>query len=357
MPDSSPPTGGASLRWLALAVLLCGVMGVVPMMQAVDVLGVARPAPPALRAQLILTLCWIAAARPIAARWSLADSELRALAGLAGLAFLTTGSAAALLVWWLRAQLTVSLLGSWIELVLALLPVHALTLGLVSLVGSWTNTRRLRERAADREAVLQASLVRTELDALRTKLQPHFLFNALNTVVGLARGAHGERAADVAADLGDLLRFSLAESSDAVPFDAEREMVERYVAIEQARLGERLRVTWSVDPAARTATLPAMIWQPLVENAVRHGLARRESAGTLALAAQVQDGALHLEIRADGAEGVHHDGDSAGLGIGLAATQRRLALLYGDSARLTLTVEPTHSHTRLCLPLRLTRDA
>lgn len=356
MADTLPPVGGASLRWLATAVVLCGIMGVVPMMQAIDVLGVTRPATPALRAQLVLTLLWIAASRPVAHRWSLVDSERRALASLAGLALATTGLAALVLVWWLRAQLTISLLGSWIELVLALLPVHALTLGLISLVGSWTNTRRLRERAADREAVLQASLVRAELDALRTKLQPHFLFNALNTVVGLARAAHGERAADVAADLGDLLRFSLAESSDAVPFDAEREMVERYVAIEQARLGERLRVTWSVDPAARTATLPAMIWQPLVENAVRHGLARRQSAGTLALAAQVQDGALHLEIRADGPEATDHDGDSAGLGIGLAATQRRLALLYGGSAHLSLSVAPTYSHTRLCLPLQLPRD-
>jgi hypothetical protein len=360
MADSLPRarTGGRdhSWRWQVAAIVLCGIVGVVPLMQAIDVLGVPRPAPPALRAQLVMTVGWIVVARRVAARWSLADSEVRALAGLAALAFGTTGTAAAVLGWWLRAQLTISPFGSWLELLLALLPIHALTLGLISLVGSWTNARRLESRAANREAVLQASLVRAELEALRTKLQPHFLFNTLNTVVALARDARGERAADVAADLGELLRFSLAESSDAVPFDAEREIVERYCAIEQARLGERLRLTWALDPAARTATLPAMIWQPLVENAVRHGIARRSAPGMLALGAHVAGGQLTLMIDADAPEvpAIDAAAGDGGLGIGLAATQRRLALLYGERAQLTLTVEPGRSRTVLTLPLHLT---
>lgn len=349
--DQLTPSRGASWRWLTVAVVLCGLIGVVPTMQAIDVVGIPRPAPPALRAQLIMTVAWIVAAPPIANRWSLVDSELRALASLAGMAFSVSGATAGFMVWWLRSQLTVSPLGSWIELLLALLPIHALTLGLISLVGSWTNTRQLRDRAANREATLRASLVHAELDALRTKLQPHFLFNALNTVVGLARGSHGERAADVAADLGDLLRFSLAESSDSVPFDAEREMVERYCAIEQARLGERLRIVWQLDAAARSATLPALIWQPLVENAVRHGVARRTSPGVLTLGAHVHDSSLVLSIDADGPEHPATGTDeSSGLGIGLAATRRRLALIYGPSAQLTLEVHADRSRTVVRIP-------
>ncbi len=353
MDDQLTPSRGAAWRWLTAAVVLCGLIGVVPTMQAIDVVGIQRPAPPALRAQLFMTIAWIVAARPIASRWSLVDSERRALASLAAMAFAVSSATAGLLVWWLRAQLTISPLGSWIELLLALLPIHALTLGLISLVGSWTNTRLLRDRAANREATLRASLVHAELDALRTKLQPHFLFNALNTVVGLARGSHGERAADVAADLGDLLRFSLAESSDSVPFDAEREMVERYCAIEQARLGERLRIVWQLDAAARSATLPALIWQPLVENAVRHGVARRTSPGVLTLGAHIDDRTLVLSIDADGPEHPAMGTDeSSGLGIGLAATRRRLTLIYGQLAQLTLEVSPGRSRTVVRMPMQ-----
>lgn len=348
------PSRDASWRWLTAAVVLCGVVGIVPTMQAIDVVGVQRPAPPALRAQLVMTIAWIVAAPRIASRWSLVDSELRALAGLAVMAFSVSGATAVLLVWFLHSQLTISPLGSWVELLLALLPIHALTLGLISLVGSWTNTRQLRDRAANREATLRASLVHAELEALRTKLQPHFLFNALNTVVGLARGSQGERAADVAADLGDLLRFSLAESSDAVPFDAEREMVERYCAIEEARLGDRLHIVWQLDAAARSATLPALIWQPLVENAIRHGIARRTSPGVLTLGAHVDDRVLVLSIDADGPE---HPAastvDSNGLGIGLAATRRRLDLIYGSLAQLTLEVNPGRSRTTVRMPMQV----
>lgn len=350
--DPGPP-----LRWLTATVVICCLIGFVPLDQALERLKLIPSAPPALNWQLGSMVAWILCARPIAGRWSLADSQAGALGGLAMLALVSTIANANLIYRVLQPPSPYSGFVSCVELTLALLPTHALTLCLISLVGSWTSARRQQVQAADREALLTASVVSAELETLRTRLQPHFLLNALNTVVGLARRNEGERAADVAVDLGELLRFSLAESGDAIAFDAEREIVERYLAIEQARLGDRLRVTWTLDPAARTTQLPALLWQPLVENAIRHGIARRVAPGDLSLSVVRNAGALHLVVDADGADDDRCDSTEqaqppfGGLGLGLSTVERRLALLYGGRASVTLTKRAGGSRTVLIIPV------
>jgi two-component system, LytTR family, sensor kinase len=355
-PIATPATDpGPSLLWLGVTTGVCALVGFVPLDQALDSLKLASPVGPAFRWQMASAVVWFLAARPIARRWSLADSQAGALGGLGALALVSTIVNANLVYRVLQPPSPYSPFVSCLELTLALLPTHALTLCLISLVGSWTSARRQRDRAADREAVLSASVVRAELDALRTRLQPHFLLNALNTVVGLARRNDGDRAADVAVDLGELLRFSLVESGDAVAFDAEREIVERYLAIEQARLGDRLRVSWQLDPSARTTRLPALMWQPLVENAIRHGISRRQETGQLTLTAERRGAELYLIVDADGPaahEVSRMDTDSlGGLGLGLATVQRRLELLYGPRARVSLTTREEGSRTELIIPV------
>ncbi len=349
--DAGPP-----LHWLAATVVVCCLLGFVPLDQAFERLKLIPGARVAFNWQLGSMVVWLSCARPIARRWSLTDSQARALGGLALLALGTTIANANLIYRVLQPPSPYSAFVSCVELTLALLPTHALTLCLISLVGSWTSARHQAELAANREALLNASVVSAELETLRTRLQPHFLLNALNTVVGLARRNEGERAADVAADLGELLRFSLAESGDAVAFDAEREIVERYLSIEQARLGDRLRVVWRLDPAARTTRLPALVWQPLVENAIRHGISRRVDPGDLILSVERKAGALHLTVDADGPDG---DVDCApeapapfgGLGLGLSSVERRLALLYDGRASVRLTTRVGGSQTELIIPV------
>ncbi len=349
---ASPP-----LRWLTATVVVCCLLGFVPLDQAFERLKLIPGAQIAFNWQLGSMLVWLLCARPIARRWSLADSQAGALGGLAVVALVSTIVNANLIYRILRPPSPYSAFISCIELTLALLPTHALTLCLISLVGSWTSARRQQELATNREALLTASVVSAELETLRTRLQPHFLLNTLNTVAGLARRNDGERAAEVAADLGELLRFSLAESGDAVPFDAEREIVERYLSIEQARLGDRLRVSWMLDPAARTTRLPALVWQPLVENAIRHGIARRVEPGKLTLSVARNPGALHLVVDADGPDdegcATHEDSPSpfGGLGLGLSTVERRLALLYGGRASVTLTTRDGGSRTELIIPV------
>lgn len=340
-------------RWLWMTAVLCGIGGLTPFAQSLELLGISAPGGVALRWQAVTVLVWAALGPRIANRWSLTDSEAGALAGLGLLTIVATAAHATIAILLLHPSTPYSSTSNWIIVALGVLPTHAVTAGLMSLVGSWTSARRQRERAADREAVLAAHAVRAELDALRTRLQPHFLLNALNTVTGLARSGNGERAADVAADLGELLRFALTESGDAVSFDAEREIVERYLAIEQVRLGDRLRVEWHIQPGVRTTQLPALTWQPLVENAIRHGIAQRVAPGTLALSASRTEHLLTLAVDADGAD--HEMAPTpepfGGLGIGLSTLRRRLALLFDDRATLTLTDRPGGTRVELTLPI------
>ncbi len=341
----------APRRWIALTVACCAMGGLVPFAQALELVGVP-PGRPALAWQAVAAIAWWLAA-PRMTRWSLADSEARALAGLGLVSLGATAAGTALVIAVQRPPSPYGTTSTFLAIAFGWLPTHAVSAGLLSLVGSWTSQRRQAARAAAREALLQADAVRAELEALRARLEPHFVLNTLNTVAGLARRGDGAQAATVASDLGDLLRFALSESSDAIPFDAEREIVERYLAIEQVRLGDRLRVTWDIAPEARTVAVPALIWQPLVENAIRHGLARRAAPGTLHLAARRDGNVLRLVVDADGPDGDAHDPEAErGLGIGLRTTERRLALLHGADAAVTMVPRPGGMSVTLLLPVR-----
>lgn len=342
-----------SRRGLSVTAVLCGIAGITPFAQSLELIGVASPGAIAVVCQTATAAFWYLAAEPITRRWSLAESDAKALAGLALLISVVAFAASGIALAVVQPPSPYSLVSTWLTVALGWLPTHAVTAGAMSLAGSWTSGRRQRVRAAAREAELATVAARAELDALRTRLQPHFLLNALNAVAALARAGDGERAGDVAADLGELLRFALAESGDAIPFDAEREIIERYLAIEQARLGERLIVTWALDPDVRTSRLPALAWQPLVENAIRHGIARRTTPGHLTLTARRAGARLLLVVDADGPDPAGPDATDApfgGLGIGVSTLERRLALLYDGAATLTIEPRPGGSRTELTLP-------
>lgn len=356
MTTPRPSTNAPAWGWMLLTIIVCAVIGVVPQAHAFEVLGVPDAPTAALRWQGLLMLCWVFAAAPLARRWSLADREGRALLGLLGVVVLIS----AITAWAALKTLTFS--PQWsrgailTELQFGALPTHALTATMLSLVGSWTNARRQRARALDREATLQAHATQAELQALRERTQPHFVLNALNTVAALARRGDADAAGEVAADLGELLRFSLI-SEPFVAFDTERDIIERTLAIEQARFGDALQVRWEIEPAAHTTTLPSLSWQPLVENAVRHDLARVAGGGCLALGARVTS--THLELRVQTIRRVDANaavtdptGPFGGLGMGRATLERRLALLYGTAASVTFAA---HDHGTLTL-LRIPRD-
>lgn len=196
------------------------------------------------------------------------------------------------------------------------------------------DTAKLNEARA---ANFAASAARAEAAALRLQLNPHFLFNTLNGIASLVVRERREQAEEMIGRLADFLRSSLAsDPAGLVPLALELETARAYLTIEEARFGDRLRVEYAVDPALSDAEVPNFILQPLVENAVQHGVAPSRSPVTVRIAAALAGGELILRVTNRGAAGgcfgiTPASGRETG-GIGLANTRGRLAAQYGAQA-------------------------
>ena len=196
---------------------------------------------------------------------------------------------------------------------------------------AFTFYKRSKERER-RGVELEAHLTQARLEALRMQLNPHFLFNTLNSIASLVYD--DPRAADaMIGSLSDLLRLSLNSSGrQEVSLREELHFLDRYLHIEQVRFGDRLRVEKDIDPESLDAQVPILILQPLVENAVKHGLEARLAPGVIAIAASHFGNALHLQV-ADTGRGIPA-GVALHEGVGLGNTRSRLRELYGKAAAL-----------------------
>jgi two-component system, LytTR family, sensor kinase len=205
--------------------------------------------------------------------------------------------------------------------------------------------RRFRRRELD-ELALQAELARAgleraeaELRVLKVQLNPHFLFNSLHAVSALVHGAP-DAAERMVVRLGDLLRQAVTRvGTQEVPLEEELRTLRPFLEVEEIRLGGRLRVEWEIEDDARGAWVPHMVLQPLVENAIKHGLAARGEGGRLEVSARRRGPWLQLEVRDDGVGlAAAADRGAPGGGIGTANTRARLAQLYGP--RYALEIAP-----------------
>ena len=219
-----------------------------------------------------------------------------------------------------------TLIGQWLPLQML---VYAL---IVAVVAAFDHGRRARERDV-RAARLETELARAQLHALQAQIQPHFLFNTLNTISMAVRERHNDDAVRMMALLGVILRRSMeAAVRPECTLRRELELVRDYLRIERYRMEDRLRVSWRIRPDALDARIPTMLLQPLVENAVRHGVAERAGGGYIHIAARRANGSLLLRVR-DGGAGSRAHGAA---GLGLSNIDRRLRARYGERARLRL---------------------
>ena len=193
-------------------------------------------------------------------------------------------------------------------------------------------SRRSREQAAEADE-LRRSLVEAQLHALELQIQPHFLFNTLNAIAGLVRMGRGDEAIRMAAGLGDLLRYALDHAGrQRVRLGEEIEMLTRYLEIHQARFPDRMSFAVEVDAPVEQAAVPILILQPLVENAIRHGVERSSAMGRMHVQAAQVDGRLRLQVANSGTLA-----SPALEGIGLRNTRERLRTLYGDAAQFAIS--------------------
>jgi len=190
-----------------------------------------------------------------------------------------------------------------------------------------------------RAAQLEARLIETELKALRQQMHPHFLFNTMNTIAVLVRENKNDEAVTLVARLSTLLRMSLDNTGvQEVTLRQEMDFLERYLEIQKARFSDRLQVSIAVTPEAMQARIPNLLLQPIVENAILHGIAPKAEPGHVDIIGRIEGGNLHLEVRDDGPG---FDGTvRAKEGIGLANTRERLNKIYGPRGQLSLRSEP-----------------
>ena len=191
-------------------------------------------------------------------------------------------------------------------------------------------------------------LMQARVDLLTSQLQPHFLFNALHSIAELMH-TDVDAADRALTRVSELLRATLdAGKHQEIRLADEIELVQRYLNIEQIRLGDRLRTRFEVDPATRDSLVPMFILQPIVENAVRHAVAPRTAPGTIAISARREVDELQIEIADDGGGFAA----SSVEGVGLTNTRARLAHLYGDKQRVEIASGAAGASVRLVLPFR-----
>jgi sensor histidine kinase YesM len=187
-----------------------------------------------------------------------------------------------------------------------------------------------------RTSQLEGQLMQAHLSALKMQLQPHFLFNTLNAIMVLVRQQKGREAEETLGRLSDLLRCVLDDvGAQEIPLRRELEYLQLYLSIEQVRFKDRLRVEIAASPEVFDAAVPQMVLQPLVENAIRHGIGRSSSAGKIRIGACLVNGMLEIKVQDDG-PGLAARRPGQTQGIGLANTRARLHQLYGDAAHLSV---------------------
>lgn len=213
---------------------------------------------------------------------------------------------------------------------------------------------RRSQQSRVEESRLARELSQARLDALTLQLRPHFLFNTLNAAIALVSRDPGA-AENMLTDLSELLHATLRdESPHEIALARELEILALYLRIMHHRFGDRLQTEVVADVQARRARVPSFVLQPLVENALQHGVARREGPGWVRVTARVTGDRLEIEVR-DAGDGASPNGNArgeSGIGLGLTNTRHRLEALFGDDFTLTMTTGDGDTSVRLEIPYR-----
>lgn len=208
--------------------------------------------------------------------------------------------------------------------------------GCILLLGYLLESRERLARQQTEAARLNEQLSKAQLSALRQQIEPHFLFNTLNAVAGLIREGRNDAAVNMIAGLSDLLRRVLDDSHrQEVPLGEELEFLQKYLDIQKARFAERLELRVEVPGELCRARVPSLILQPIVENAVKHGIAKRAQGGAIEISAARTNGVLTLSVYNDGPT-LPEDWERNKAGIGISNVRTRLESLYGNAFELKM---------------------
>jgi two-component system, LytTR family, sensor kinase len=229
---------------------------------------------------------------------------------------------------------------------------HFILYGTVLAVGAMLDSRERLAQQQTEAARLSEQLSKAQLTALRHQIEPHFLFNTLNAIAGLVRENRNDDAVSMIAGLSDFLRRVLNDSQrQEVPLGEEMDFLQKYLDIQKVRFADRLDLRVDVPPELLLAQVPSLILQPMVENAVKHGIAKRAQGGTIRISASRLNSILTLSIFNDGPN-LPTDWENTRTGIGISNVRTRLQRLYGDSFDLRLQNQDAGVEVLVSVPFR-----
>jgi two-component sensor histidine kinase len=228
---------------------------------------------------------------------------------------------------------------------------YLLLYGAILLVSHMLDSRERLAYQQTESARLNEQLSKAQLNALRRQIEPHFLFNTLNAIAGLVREKRNDAAVRMIAKLSDFLRRVVEDSNrQEVPLGEEMEFVQKYLDIQKVRFADRLQLSVDVPSELFAAQVPSLILQPMVENAVKHGIAKRVQGGAIRIAASRSHGRLILRIYNDG-PALPASWEETHSGTGISNVRTRLERLYGDGFELSMKNQgPGGVEVMVCVP-------
>lgn len=227
---------------------------------------------------------------------------------------------------------------------------------LIILAGHILDSREQLARQQTETARLNEQLSKAQLNALRRQIEPHFLFNTLNAIAGLVREKRNDAAVSMIAGLSDFLRRVVQDSDrQQVPLAEELEFTRKYLDIQKARFAERLQFSVEIPAELLRAQVPSLILQPMVENAVKHGIAQRVQGGAIRITASRNNGTLNLRVYNDGPT-LPAEWERSQSGIGIANVRTRLQGIYGDRFELNMHNERVGVEASLSMPFVAGRE-
>jgi two-component system, LytTR family, sensor kinase len=227
---------------------------------------------------------------------------------------------------------------------------YVILYAIILLAGYMLDSRERLARQQAETARLNEQLSKAQLSALRRQIEPHFLFNTLNAIAGLVREQRNDAAVNMIAELSDLLRRVVNDSErQQVPLAEELDFARKYLNIQKTRFAGRLQFTVDVPAELLSAQVPCLILQPMVENAIKHGIAKRVEGGSIRIAASRANGTLRLAIYNDG-PALPADWNRHQSGIGISNVQTRLESLYGRKSEFNMRNQDEGVEVSLSLP-------
>jgi hypothetical protein len=223
----------------------------------------------------------------------------------------------------------------------------------ILLVSYLLDSRERLARQQTESARLNEQLMKAQLSALRRQIEPHFLFNTLNSIAGLVREKRNDAAVNMIVELSNFMRRVLEDSNrQQVPLEEELEFTRKYLEIQKVRFVERLQCSFNVPGELLPAQVPMLILQPIVENAIKHGIAKRVQGGAIRILASHSNGMLTLSVYNDG-PGLPATSENLPTGIGISNMRTRLKSLYGDNFRLDMHNQgPAGVEVSVSVPLK-----